>query len=357
MEPGRSSKFGARDLIIGTRRHVVRRGPARRAALDRDRPLPERARAAVDPRPDRHADRDARRGAERRRSASGASTCSAPFDAQHLQPFLGSVPRLDPDLRARRRQGRVDRLLGDARADDHDHPDHVVDLPRALHRRADASSRRAPSGSARRAGRWCKTVVVPSVRGGVVAAVILGLGRALGEAIAVTQVIGNFIAAQALDLRAGRHAREPDREPVPGRRLEHPGRVADLPRADPARDHVHHEPRRRSASSSASTFKRTGALMDAPISLQATGPRRAGGCSSTASPSSARSPPRSSAIAVLGDPRLVGVLPRRARAQLGLLHEGPGALRPDRRRRCARARRQPAARRRSRRRWRCRSAS
>jgi phosphate transport system permease protein len=38
-----------------------------------------------------------------------------------------------------------------------------------------------------------KTVVVPSVRGGIVAAIILGLGRALGEAIAVTQVIGNFI--------------------------------------------------------------------------------------------------------------------------------------------------------------------
>jgi phosphate transport system permease protein len=44
------------------------------------------------------------------------------------------------------------------------------------------------------ATRWemVKTVIVPSVRGGVVAAVILGLGRALGEAIAVTQVIGNF---------------------------------------------------------------------------------------------------------------------------------------------------------------------
>jgi len=42
------------------------------------------------------------------------------------------------------------------------------------------------------ATRWemVKTVVVPSVRGGVVAAVVLGLGRALGEAIAVTQVIG-----------------------------------------------------------------------------------------------------------------------------------------------------------------------
>ena len=45
------------------------------------------------------------------------------------------------------------------------------------------------------ATRWemVKTVVVPSVRGGVVAAIMLGLGRALGEAIAVTQVIGNFI--------------------------------------------------------------------------------------------------------------------------------------------------------------------
>ncbi len=48
------------------------------------------------------------------------------------------------------------------------------------------------------ATRWemVRTVVLPTVRGGVVAAVILGLGRALGEAIAVTQVIGNFIPLQ-----------------------------------------------------------------------------------------------------------------------------------------------------------------
>jgi phosphate transport system permease protein len=48
------------------------------------------------------------------------------------------------------------------------------------------------------ATRWemVKSVVVPSVRGGVVAAIMLGLGRALGEAIAVTQVIGNFIPLQ-----------------------------------------------------------------------------------------------------------------------------------------------------------------
>ena len=40
--------------------------------------------------------------------------------------------------------------------------------------------------------RWemIRGVVLPYTRGGLVAAVILGLGRALGEAIAVTQVIG-----------------------------------------------------------------------------------------------------------------------------------------------------------------------
>ena len=45
------------------------------------------------------------------------------------------------------------------------------------------------------ATRWemVRGVVVPYVQGGVVAAVTLGLGRALGEAIAVTQVIGNSL--------------------------------------------------------------------------------------------------------------------------------------------------------------------
>ena len=45
------------------------------------------------------------------------------------------------------------------------------------------------------ATRWemVRDVVLYNVRGGVVASVILGLGRALGEAIAVTQVIGNSL--------------------------------------------------------------------------------------------------------------------------------------------------------------------
>jgi phosphate transport system permease protein len=54
------------------------------------------------------------------------------------------------------------------------------------------------------ATRWemVRGVVVPYVKGGVVAAVTLGLGRALGEAIAVTQVIGNTLQPIQLSLFA-----------------------------------------------------------------------------------------------------------------------------------------------------------
>jgi phosphate transport system permease protein len=44
--------------------------------------------------------------------------------------------------------------------------------------------------------RWemVRGVIVPYTRGGIVAAILLGMGRAVGEAIAVTQVIGGFTA-------------------------------------------------------------------------------------------------------------------------------------------------------------------
>jgi phosphate transport system permease protein len=52
------------------------------------------------------------------------------------------------------------------------------------------------------ATRWemVRGVVFPYVRGGVVAAITLGLGRALGEAIAVTQVIGNSLRPLGISL-------------------------------------------------------------------------------------------------------------------------------------------------------------
>jgi phosphate transport system permease protein len=49
------------------------------------------------------------------------------------------------------------------------------------------------------ATRWevVRGVVFPYARAGIAAALILGLGRAVGEAIAVTQVIGNSVAIHA----------------------------------------------------------------------------------------------------------------------------------------------------------------
>jgi phosphate transport system permease protein len=47
--------------------------------------------------------------------------------------------------------------------------------------------------------RWemVRGVILPHARGGIAAALILGLGRAIGEAIAVTQVIGGSVGIQA----------------------------------------------------------------------------------------------------------------------------------------------------------------
>ncbi len=116
----------------------------------------------------------------------------APFDAHHLQPFLSSFLGWIPIF---------------AHGGDHTESTvftailvlAIMTIPitsaicRELFMGVPESLEEASIGLG--ATRWemVRTVVVPSVRGGVVAAIILGLGRALGEAIAVTQVIGNFI--------------------------------------------------------------------------------------------------------------------------------------------------------------------
>ena len=116
----------------------------------------------------------------------------APFDAQHVQPLLSSVLGWIPVF---------------AHGGDHAASTvftailvlAIMALPitsaicRELFISVPAELEEASIGLG--ATRWemVRTVVVPSVRGGVVAAIILGLGRALGEAIAVTQVIGNFV--------------------------------------------------------------------------------------------------------------------------------------------------------------------
>ena len=115
----------------------------------------------------------------------------APFDARHVQPFLHSF------------LGWIPIFGGDAHTESTVFTAIVVltimtipitsSICRELFIGVPSELEEGSIGLG--ATRWemVKTVVVPSVRGGVVAAVILGLGRALGEAIAVTQVIGNFI--------------------------------------------------------------------------------------------------------------------------------------------------------------------
>jgi phosphate transport system permease protein len=116
----------------------------------------------------------------------------APFDAQHVQPFLSSFLGWIPIFAGG--QDKTESTVFTAMI-----VLTIMTIPitssicRELFLGVPSELEEGSIGLG--ATRWemVKTVVVPSVRGGVVAAIILGLGRALGEAIAVTQVIGNFI--------------------------------------------------------------------------------------------------------------------------------------------------------------------
>jgi phosphate transport system permease protein len=115
----------------------------------------------------------------------------APFDARHLQPFLhsflGWIPIFGGDPHTESTVFSAMLVLTIM----------IIPITSSICRELfiGVPTDLEEGSLALGATRWemVKTVVVPSVRGGVVAAVILGLGRALGEAIAVTQVIGNFI--------------------------------------------------------------------------------------------------------------------------------------------------------------------
>ena len=87
--------------------------------------------------------------------------------------------------------------------------------------------------SALGATRWevVRGVVLPTTASGVVAASLLGLGRALGEAIAVTQVIGAGSEIQASLFKTGDTLAGADRQPVPRRADRTAQSLALLPAA------------------------------------------------------------------------------------------------------------------------------
>ena len=115
----------------------------------------------------------------------------APFDAQHLQPFLGRTLGWIPIFA--HGGDKVESTVFSAMLV---LTIMIIPITSSICRELfiGVPSELEEGAVGLGATRWemVKTVVVPTVRGGVVAAVILGLGRALGEAIAVTQVIGNF---------------------------------------------------------------------------------------------------------------------------------------------------------------------
>ena len=115
----------------------------------------------------------------------------APFDAQHLQPFLGHALGWIPLFA--HGGDKVESTVFSAMLV---LTIMIVPITSSICRElfVGVPTELEEGAVGLGATRWemVKTVIVPTVRGGVVAAIILGLGRALGEAIAVTQVIGNF---------------------------------------------------------------------------------------------------------------------------------------------------------------------
>ena len=169
----------------------------------------------------------------------------APFLQQYVQPVLidtfGNVPgAVDAVRRAALRHRHADRRPdpGDHGAAVHrlDHARRVRTVPPVLKEAA--------------YGLGCTTwevvahVVLPYTRVGVIGGVMLGLGRALGETMAVTFVIGNAHRISGLAARArhddlGDHRQRVHRG---GRRSLH--LVADRARPDPVRHHLHRARRR-----------------------------------------------------------------------------------------------------------------
>ena len=116
----------------------------------------------------------------------------APFLQQYVQPFLinvfGEIPgALDVVRRSALRHRHSDRRL-DPRH--HGAAIHHLDLARCVHA-VPPVLKEAAYGLGCTTWEVVRYVVLPYARVGVIGGVMLGLGRALGETMAVTFVIGN----------------------------------------------------------------------------------------------------------------------------------------------------------------------
>ena len=163
-----------------------------------------------------------------------------PFLAHHVYPIIADhVPNV-PVLRYFRNPVGIGEGLLPAGivlgADDRAH--HRLDHPRPLHAGA-----AAPQGGGAALGMtdWevASRVTLPWVRSGIIGATVLGLGRALGETIAVAMIGGAILRIPTNDLLAvhhhSRHHPDPARRRLHRRhgvRRGHAGRAGPRPRRD-----------------------------------------------------------------------------------------------------------------------------
>ena len=330
----------------------------------RDRPLPQPACAAPRERRDRRRWSSCSRRSRACRSASGACSCSPRSMQPTIQPALHGVLGCIP-------------LFGHALADDglqHSSPPARCSRSwssRSSPRSAASSSSACPRSSRRGplalgATRWemVRGVVLPPRRPGLAATLILGLSRALGEAIAVRQASAAGLVAISSNLFGNGDtlaARIANAFQSTTSNLE----VASLfyLGGDPARARARDQPRRAADRPA----HRTTAPAGCP---SADGDRRRGGAPTRSGPSG-NLPRRkrvdfamrssATAAAMLAVAVLIIVIASvvangASRPEPRLLHEG-AARRRARRRDPPRDRRHRADRRRSRPRSPCRSAS
>ena len=165
----------------------------------------------------------------------------APFLQETLQPFLINTLGNVPVHRAAVRRAALRHRHADRGTDPRHHGAAVrdLDLARRVRSGARRCSRRRPTGVGCTTWEVVRYVVLPYARVGVIGGVMLGLGRALGETMAVTFVIGNAHRISASLLAPGTTISAT----IANEFTEAVGdlytSVADRARADPVRHHLH----------------------------------------------------------------------------------------------------------------------
>ena len=205
--PPRLEKFGAASMVFGTPSAPFAALVLRRPGRGRGRALPRPAGADQRPQRDRAAGRDAGGDPERDPRLLGHPVL-APFVHEHVEPFLhgtlGFMPMFGEPQTTGASIFTASLILT------------IMVIPIIASVSRDlflaVPSELQDGAAALGATRWevVRGVVLPSTASGVVAASLLGLGRALGEAIAVTQVIGAGSEINGLAVQNRRH---------PGRRI------------------------------------------------------------------------------------------------------------------------------------------